>query len=152
MAVPYGHFTLSFLIDSKFGGKLFSNTNLVAYTQGLAKETLPGRGQRFGTDSIYPSQYYGNWAYSNQGMFVYNASFIKFRQLILGYDFPGKFFHYKVQGIRLSFVMRNVVTLMKHTPNIDPEASYSASVESQGLESAEVPYSRTYGFNLNVKF
>ena len=43
-------------------------------------------------------------------------------------------------------------TIMKHTPNIDPEASYSASIYSQGLESAEVPYSQKLGFNLNVKF
>ncbi len=148
----YRQFTLSFLIDGKFGGKLFSNTNFVAYVQGLSKETLPGRDKTYGTDADAPSQYYGNWANANQGMFVYDASFIKFRQIILGYDFSGKMFHNKIQGIRLSFVTRNVFTIMKHTPNIDPEASYSASIYSQGLESAEVPYSRTMGFNLNIKF
>ena len=36
----YKNFTLSFLIDGKFGGKVFSNTNFVAYVQGLAKETV----------------------------------------------------------------------------------------------------------------
>ena len=82
-----------------------------------------------------PSQYYGNWANADQGMFVYDASFIKFRQIIFGYNFPAKMFHNKIQGIRLSFVTRNVFTIMKHTPNIDPEASYSASIYSQGLES-----------------
>ncbi len=147
----YGHFTLSFLIDGKFGGKLFSNTNFVAYLQGLSKETLAGRDKTFGTEGDYPGTYYGNWANANQGMFVYDASFIKFRQIILGYDFPAKFFHNKIKGLRLSVVTRNVFTIMKHTPNIDPEASYSASVYSQGLESAEVPYSRTFGVNLNVK-
>ncbi len=148
----YGHFNLSFLIDGKFGGKLFSNTNFVAYVQGLSKLTLPGRDKMFGTEGDYPATYYSNWANADQGLFVYDASFIKFRQIIFGYDFPAKFFHKKIQGLRLSFVTRNVFTIMKHTPNIDPEASYSASVYSQGLESAEVPYSRTFGFNLNVKF
>lgn len=148
----YKNFSLSFLIDGKFGGKVFSNTNFVAYVQGLSKETVPGRDVAYGTQSLYASSYYGNWASADQGMFVYNASFIKFRQVIFGYNFPAKMFHEKIQGIRLSFVMRNIATLMKHTPNIDPEASYSASILSQGLESAEVPYSRTFGFNLNVKF
>ncbi len=148
----YGHLTLSFLIDGKFGGKLFSNTNFVAYTQGLAKETLAGRDKTYGDEGDDAQTYYGNWANANQGMFVYDASFIKFRQLILGYDFTTKLFHNKIRGIRLSFVARNLFTIMKHTPNIDPEASYSASVYSQGLESAEVPYSRTFGLNLNVKF
>lgn len=148
----YRNFNLSFLIDGKFGGKLFSNTNFVAYVQGLSKETLAKRDQRIGTDMLYPSEYYGDWANANQGMFVYDASFIKFRQVIFGYTLPAKMFHNKIQGITLSFVTRNVFTIMKHTPNIDPEASYSASIISQGLESAEVPYSRNYGFNLNVKF
>ncbi len=147
----YGHFNLSILIDGKFGGKLFSNTNFVAYVQGLAKQTLPGRDQTFGTEEDYPATYYGNWANADQGLFVYDASFIKFRQIIFGYDFPTKMFNNKIHGLRLSFVARNVFTIMKHTPNIDPETNYSASIYSQGLESAAVPYSRTIGLNLNIK-
>ncbi len=147
----YKNLSLSFLIDGKFGGKVFSNTNFVAYVQGLSKETVAGRDKTYGTNGDAPSQYYGNWANADQGMFVYDASFIKLRQIILGYDFPAKMFHNKIQGVRLSFVTRNVLTFMKHTPNIDPEASYSASIYSTGLESAQVPYSRNFGFNLNVK-
>jgi len=148
----YGHFSLSFLIDGKFGGKLFSNSNAVAYTQGLSKATLPGRDKTFGTDNVYPATYYGNWAYADQGMFVYDASFIKFRQLIFGYDLPASMFHGKIHGMRLSLVTRNLFTIKKHVPNVDPETNYSASIYSQGLESAAVPYSRTLGLNLNVKF
>jgi len=146
------HFSLSFQIDGKFGGKLFSNTNFVAYVQGLSKATLPGRNLLYGTEGDYPATYYGNWANADQGLFVYDASFIKFRRISMGYDFPAKLFDNKIHNIGLSFFVRNVFTIMKHTPNIDPEASYSASVYSQGLESAEVPYSRNFGLNLNVKF
>ncbi|HVU56446.1 MAG TPA: SusC/RagA family TonB-linked outer membrane protein [Puia sp.] len=148
----YKQFYLSFLIDGKFGGKLFSNSNFVAYTQGLSKETLPGRDKMYGTDNAYPATYYGNWANADQGMFVYDASFVKFRQIIFGYDFPASMFHGKIHGMRLSFVTRNVFTIKKHVPNVDPETNYSASIYSQGLESAAVPYSRTLGLNLNVKF
>ncbi len=148
----YGHIYFSFLIDGKFGGKLFSNTNFVAYVQGLSKQTVAGRDQLYGTEGDEPATYYGNWANADQGLFLYDASFIKFRQIILGYDFSTKMFHGSIKGLRLSFVTRNVFTIMKHTPNIDPETNYSASIYSQGLESASVPYSRTLGFNLNVKF
>ena len=146
-----GHFRMSFQIDGKFGGKIFSNTNFVAYVQGLSKETLPGRDKLYGTEGDYPATYYGNWANADQGLFVYNDSFIKFRQIILGYDIPAKAFHNKIQGVSISIFTHNVFTIMKHTPNFDPEASYSASIYSQGLESAEVPYSRTTGFNLKIK-
>ena len=147
----YQHFYLSFLIDWKFGCKLFSNTNFVAYVQGLSKQTVPGRDLTYGTEGDNPAIYYGNWANADQGLFVYDASFIKFRQVIFGYDFPIKMFNNKIHGVRLSFVTRNLFTIMKHTQNIDPESNYSASIYSQGLESASVPYSRTFGFNLNVK-
>jgi len=147
----YKHFNLSFLIDAKFGGKLFSNSNFVAYVQGLSKQTVTGREQTYGTEGDNAATYYGNWANADQGLFMYDASFIKFRQIIFGYDFPVKIFHNAIHGLRLSFVTRNVFTIMKHVPNVDPESNYSASIYSQGLESASVPYSRTFGFNLNVK-
>jgi len=123
----------------------------VAYVQGLSKQTVPGRDLTYGTEGDNPATYYSNWANADQGLFVYDASFIKFRQVIFGYDFPIKMFNNKIHGVRLSFVTRNLFTIMKHTQNIDPESNYSASVSSQGLESASVPYSRTFGFNLNVK-
>lgn len=150
-AFKYGHLSLSFLIDGKFGGKIFSNTNLIAYQQGLSKLTIPGRDKLYGTDQQYASGYYGDWQGADQGMFVYDASFIKFRQLIIGYDFPAKVFNNKIHGLRISFVCHNVFTIVKHTPNIDPESSYSASIYSQGLEAPAVPYSRTLGLNLNIK-
>jgi hypothetical protein len=148
----YGNFDLQFLIDGKFGGKLFSNTNFTAYVQGLSKETISRDPAGYGTDHIGAADYYGRWANANASMFVYDASFIKFRSIIFGYSFPSKFFHEKIQGLRLSFVCHNVFTILKHTPNIDPETDYSASIYTQGLESPDVPYSRTIGFNLNVKF
>ncbi|MEP6466900.1 MAG: SusC/RagA family TonB-linked outer membrane protein, partial [Parafilimonas sp.] len=148
----YKNFDLTFLIDGKFGGKLFSNTNFTAYVQGLSKETLERDPAGYGTDKIGASDYYGRLANANPSMFVYDASFIKFRSLNFGFNFPAKLFHGAVQGLRLSFVCHNVFTILKHTPNIDPETDYSASIYTQGLESPDVPYSRTIGFNLNVKF
>ena len=147
-----GHFNLSFLVDGKFGGKLFSNTNFVAYQQGLSKATLAGRDVLYGTDQQYASAYYNDWGSANEGQFVYDASFIKLRQIIFGYDFAvKKLFNNKIHGLRLSFVCHNVYTLVKHTPNIDPESTYSASIYTQGLEAPAVPYSRTIGLNLNIK-
>lgn len=59
-------------------------------------------------------------------------------------------FNNKIQGITLSFVARNVFTIKKHVPGIDPESNYSNG--PQGIEQAQVPYTRTFGLNLNVKF
>jgi TonB-linked SusC/RagA family outer membrane protein len=147
----YKHFTLSFLIDGKFGGHIFSNTNIVAYQDGLSKLTVNGRNLLYGTDQQSAQAYYGDWAFADQGQFVYSDSFIKFRQLIVGYDFPTTAFHGKIHGLRVSFVCHNVFTIFKAIPNVDPETSYTASILSQGLEAPAVPYSRTLGLNLNIK-
>jgi TonB-linked SusC/RagA family outer membrane protein len=146
----YNHFNFSFLIDGKFGGKIFSGTNYYAYQFGLSKLTLPGRDQRYGTQDLYPQDYYNLVSNANPAIFVYDASFIKFRQIIFGYTFPSKMFNNKIQSISLSFVARNLFTIMKHTQNIDPESNYSNG--PQGIEQAQVPYTRTFGLNLNAKF
>ncbi len=146
----YSRFNLSFLIDGKWGGKIFSGTNYYAYQFGLSKETLPGRDLRYGANQLYPQDYYNQISNTNPAIFVYDASFVKFRQIILGYTFPAKAFNNKIQGITLSFVARNVFTILKHTPNVDPESNYSNT--AQGIEQAQVPYTRTFGLNLNAKF
>ncbi len=146
----YKHWNLSFLIDGKFGGKIFSGTNWYGYQFGLSKETVTGRDLTYGTNGDNPQTYYANVSNYNPGIFIYDASFIKFRQLVLGYTFPSSVFNNKIQSITLSFVARNIFTITKHVPNIDPESNYSNG--PQGIEQATVPYTRTFGFNLNVKF
>jgi len=150
-AFRYKHLTFSFLIDGKFGGHIFSNTNIIAYQDGLSKLTVNGRDKLYGTDQQNAQGYYTDWAFANQGQFVYSDSFIKFRQLIIGYDFPTTAFHGAIHGLRISFVCHNVFTIFKAVPNTDPESSYTSSILSQGLEAPAVPYSRTLGLNLNIK-
>lgn len=147
----YGNLSLSFLIDGKFGGKIFSNTNYIAYVQGLSQATVERNPLGYGTNHIAASDYYSRRANADPGQFVYDDSFIKFRQIDLGYTFPAKMFHGVIHGLKISAVCHNVFTMMKHTPNIDPESNYTQSIYSQGLEGPDVPYSRTLGLNLNIK-
>ena len=146
-------FNLSFLIDGKFGGKLFSATDYYGYFFGLHKGTLPGRESNFNPNPGQPTNaqaYYTELAGNVSKLFVYDASFIKFRQFTLGYTMPAKWFNNKIKGASISLVGRNLFILMKKTDNIDPEASYSGY--TQGLELGGVPPVRSYGVNLNVKF
>ena len=56
------------------------------------------------------------------------------------------------QAIGLSFVARNLATLWKDIPNIDPESTYSFNGGAQGLDYFSLPQTRSLGFNLNVTF
>ncbi|HUH32774.1 MAG TPA: TonB-dependent receptor, partial [Daejeonella sp.] len=145
----YKGVNLSFLIDGKFGGKIFSATDFYAYNAGLHKATLD-RERTFGTSNVSAQVYYSGLAQNVSREFVLNANFIKFRQAAIGYTFPGRTFNNRIQGATLSLVGRNLFTIMKKTDNIDPESIYNGV--AQGLELGGVPPVRTFGLNLNVRF
>ncbi|MFC3560726.1 SusC/RagA family TonB-linked outer membrane protein [Pedobacter jamesrossensis] len=141
----YKGVNLSFLIDGKWGGKIFSATDYYGYVFGLHQATLENRDAL----GINAANYYSTYANNVSKQFVQDASFIKFRQVILGYNFPAKMFNNKIKGLNVSFVGRNLFILMKKTDNIDPESSYNATIP--GMELGGVPPVRTYGLNLSVK-
>ena len=170
----YKGWNLAFLLDFKAGAKLFSGTNLNLYSNGLHKNTLQGRGNNGegtiigqgvmldeATGKYVPNtvavdaQTYWKSMGRNQiaEEFIYNASFIKLRELSLGYTFPQSMLKKLkvVKGLSVSLIGRNLWTILKHTDNIDPESAYTNS-NGQGLELNGYPATRNVGFNLNVKF
>ena len=173
-AFNYKNFSLSFLLDFKFGASIFSGTNYSLYSEGLHKSTLVGRtpedpnaiivGQGVMDDGngnyvkntigVDAQTYYQGICNNNIGEeFVYDASFIKLREVTLGYEFPKSALEKLkvVKGLNVSLVGRNLWTLLKHTDNIDPESAYNNS-NGQGLELNGYPATRSIGFNVNVKF
>jgi TonB-linked SusC/RagA family outer membrane protein len=158
----YKQFGLSFLVDAKYGGYIFSGTNALAYRYGLQKETLAGRetgvvGQGIteaGTPNtvvVAAQTYYSN-LYNFAEPFVYSSDFIKLRQVIFDYSVPARVFgKTPFKAVTISLVGRNLWTIMKHTPVIDPESSYSNN-NAQGQEFAGLPATRTMGVNLNLRF
>ena len=165
----YKGITLAFLIDFKFGAKIFSGTNYQLTYYGMHKNTLFGRDAAnptgtyvfpgvntdgsANTTAVKAQDYYQ--AICNNNIvedFVYSADFIKLRELSLGYDFkrllPSLTW---LKGLNVSFVARNLWTIMKHTPNIDPESAIN-NTNGQGLELNGYPATRNIGFNVNLKF
>lgn len=169
----YKNFVLAFLVDFKFGAKLFSGTNLSLVSNGLHKKTLQGRendpvGKIVGSGvmsdgnggyvtnnvEVSAQEYWQKIVDNNIGEeFIYDASFIKLRELSLGYNFqPSTLRSLRVvKGLNISLVARNLWTIMKHTDNIDPESAYN-NTNGQGLELNGYPATRSIGFNVNVKF
>ena len=166
----YKKFSLSFLIDGKFGGDVHSGTNLSLIANGLHQQTLEGRegglevsginadtGESF-TTTVAPKDlrtYYGNMAAENAGIaeaFIYSTDFIKFREVSFSYILPKNLLkRIAVSELRLSLVGRNLFFIMKDIDNIDPEASLN-NLNSQGIERFGIPATRSLGFSVNVKF
>jgi len=163
----YKNFSLSFLIDFKYGAKIYSGTNLLLYFHGLQKATLQGRENGYtgkgvlenghpNSITVPAQQYFEDISAGGSDHiaeeFVYDASFIKLRALSLSYDMPASTFKNGfIKGMNISLVGRNLAVLLKHTPNIDPESGIN-NTNGQGLELSGYPATRSYGFNLSVKF
>jgi len=161
----YKNFSFSFLLDGKFGNKVFSVMEVYANRMGKLKRTLDGRENGLTVTGVTRSgdaytntiakenlrTYYDNDKNYTE-LFLHDGSFVKLRQAILSYAIPAQYLRFaKVQSASLSLVSRNILTLYKRTDNFDPEQSFTNS-SNQGFESLGLPRTRSYGLNLIVKF
>lgn len=163
--VTYKNLSLLVHVDGKFGGKVFSSTALNGLRSGMSQASLVGRnGVVFdgvlpngaqNNISVAPQIFYAD--YRTQQIadpFVFSTDFIKLRNITLTYDLT----HFMsrnvkfVKGLTLSAFCRNAAVLLKHIPDVDPEAFASTSDTRLGYEQHTEPTTRTLGINLNVKF
>ncbi len=170
--VTYKHFTFKVNADFIVGGKFFSITRMFNASSGLAAETAglnelgnpkrdpvsTGGGillegvtkdgtpntKRVDTKDLYGdklSSLYGNW--------VYDQTFIKIREISLGYKIPSSFLNrLKIKTANVAFIVRN------------PLLVYSAigggidisEAEVYWNEGGQLPPVRSFGVNVNLGF
>lgn len=160
------------LFDAKIGGNIHSTTYTWGRYAGSLAETLLGREtgivgngvKNIGTDSepIYvpndiavTAKFYNQQIYTNTNTesSVFDASYIKWRELVVSYDLPSKLFaKIKIQGVSFGLVARNLALVHSRVPHIDPETAFSSSNGNQGQEFGQLPSNRSIGFNFNIKF
>jgi TonB-linked SusC/RagA family outer membrane protein len=184
----YKQFSLGFLIDMRQGGQVYSldqdygaSAGTTPHTAGnnalgnpvrspltagggviFPGVTADGKANVTRVDASdfnkgdYPfSSLFGEAARS----YVYDASYIKLRELNLTWSVPRKTLGKMnfVKGIDLSLTGRNLWIIHKNLPDSDPEQGVASSGSygqnaSMGFQSGAYPVFRTYGFNVKVKF
>ena len=107
------------------------------------------------TQGIDPTVFWGGYVIDGQGVaapFVYDASYIKVRDVTLSYTVPKEFSKkLGMAGLSVGLVARNPWIISKNIPNIDPDSNYYNG-NGQGLELGSLPSRRAIGFNLKFKF
>ncbi|BDD08498.1 SusC/RagA family TonB-linked outer membrane protein [Fulvitalea axinellae] len=170
----YKGFYLNALVNIKSGGLVYSYTESHAARDGVSKLTLSGREEKFlvngvvevkdadGNKSYEPNtvkvsaqEYWSRVANNGRKAvvdpFLHDGSYVQLKELALGYNFPKKILgKTPFEALRLSFVATNVGFFSKDAPG-NP-FGFSSSLVGQAIEVAGMPMTRTYGFNLNVKF
>lgn len=95
--------------------------------------------------------YWGNATRQPEQMTVYDASYVKLREVALTYNLPKKLLGHVFQGASFSVVGRNLWIISKNVPYADPESGLGAG-NGQGYLSGSFPTIRTLGFKLDLNF
>ncbi len=165
--INYKAFSLSFLIDGKFGAKIYSSTSYDLDHRGMSFESLlgredgvvlPGVTESGEVNTVHVSaERAGNRAITvrrRQAVddYLYDASFIKLRNMSLTYQLPTRFIQRGnfIKGASISFIGNNLLLLMNRAKNIDPDTNFTSG-NAQGKEDDSLPPTRNFGININLK-
>lgn len=165
----YKNLALSFLIDMQKGGDIFSLDMYYGLATGIYPETAVGDIRNTGiihagvapdgtpntVATIAPDQYGNNYGYRREPnkSFIYDASFVKLREVAISYNFPQKMLNNAfIKDIRLSLVGTNLWIIHKNLPYSDPESGMSSGNLSRGFSVGSLPTTRDIGLNLTFKF
>jgi len=99
---------------------------------------------------VYWSQF-AAWGNEIHEPFVYDASYIKLREISLTYRYPKKHLGKGFSDLTFTLSGRNLWLIKSNVPNIDPESTYSNG-NGQGLEYAAYPVARSIGLNIRLNF
>jgi TonB-linked SusC/RagA family outer membrane protein len=170
----YKDIGLSFLVDARFGGKIFSGTLADMQQNGTSALTAPnGSRDNFVVDGVIldqaTNQYTPNSTPVTQQLYwnavagvgnmgiteanLYDASNIRLRNVTLSYNLPAKFLaKTPVQRAKIGFSVNNVWLISSHLHGIDPESVFATGSNATGFENGGAPTNRSYLFNLTVGF
>jgi hypothetical protein len=93
------------------------------------------------------------WSQNPNAAFVYDATYVKLREMVLSYSIPQKTMQKAnwIYGATFSLVGSNLWIMYKDLPHADPEASQSSG-NVQGWQSGVMPTVRQIGFTVNLQF
>ena len=160
--LTYKNFNLNFLIDFRIGGQVYSGTDAALDANGTSERSLQYRTDGYtytdavladgtpNTTAITGQEYWGNRMASD---YIYDQTNIRLREFSLIYNFPKAMFDgIFIEDVSLGVIGRNLFFFKNSLESFDAESSYSTSNYAQGMLYYNLPSTRSFGFNLNIKF
>ena len=179
-SVQYKDFYLNLGFDFQSGGLFYSTTNMFAYYSGLHIDTVgnndkgkpvrdaikDGGGYHVvgvtedgeSVDLYMESQSWGGRYFGAREEWLYDASYLKLRQLRLGYSLPSKFLEGSfINNADISIIGNNLLLLYSNIKHggLDPseiEGSGSIAGQYRQAEGGQLPPTRSIGLNVKLNF
>ena len=165
----YKSFNLSFLIDMRMGGDIFSGQIWHSYPTGSYDVTTKNHVRENGliVDGVFEDgkpndvrvsaqDYFGgSWMWNNHEYSIMDGSYIKLREVVLGYNFNVNKIKW-INKLSLSVIGRNLAILYRDKYakkfGLDPEQGFGGGENGVGFENFQLPTTRNYGLKLSVSF
>ena len=173
----FAGFDLSFLIDARFGGKMFSGTNHALQAGGAAAATVVnGARDKFVVDGAVESEVAGKTVYKKNTVEVtpqdywgaivgrsgnlgineaniYDATSVRLRNIALSYTLPKSLLkNTPITKAKLGISCNNVWMIKSYMNGIDPESVFATGSNATGYEFASSPTTRSFLFNITLGF
>lgn len=168
-SVKYRNFSLSVLLEYKKGGEMWNGTRNVMNYYGTSQYSADHRNT---TNYIFPGvltdgsvnnipvSFYGDniqdnyWVrYGHYGVAedgIQDASYLKLREISLGYYMPLRLFRQRTK-LKISLFATNILLFSKYK-GVDPETNLTGSSNGFGLDYFNIPGSQSIGVSLNWEF
>lgn len=166
----YKNWDLSVLFNYQIGGNIYdasAKRQLGVLSFWNSRGEIVDRWQKPGDNAAFPRltfdpSVYGlpdYWQY-NTNMWLYDASFIRLRNLTIGYNIPPNFLKkYHIGSARMAFIATNLL-VWTNFPGLDPEIArdgegeinQSRNMQAQGTYYLNAPQERTYNFQISIVF
>ena len=166
---------LSFQVDARIGGQIFSGTNAMMQRSGTAAVTAPNgkrvddmvvkgvyldaaTGEYKVNENKITTQQYWNAVAGAGNMGIgeantYSATNIRLRNISLGYTVPSSFLAKTIiQSLKAGFTVTNVWMIHSNMHGVDPESVFATSTNATGFEYAGLPTTRSFVFNVSIGF
>ena len=156
----YKGFSLYFLLDWRYGGKILSQTQAEMDLYGVSQVTALALDRGYvileGQQIDNVKGFYKNIVGGRAGVteyYMYDATNLRLREVSLNYTFPKKWMQKTkvLKDLQLAFVARNLCFLYKKAP-FDPDLVLSTGNDNQGIEVFGMPTTRSLGFTVKCEF
>ncbi len=150
------NFGLSFMINARLGGKVFSRTQAILDYYGVSENSANARDNGFVSinngDLVSPQMWYSIVAGGTAvpQYYIYDATNVRLGEVTFSYTIPRRWLK-NVCDIKVSFVGRNLWMIYNKAP-FDPESVATTDNYYQGIDYFMMPSMRNLGFNLNFTF
>ena len=160
----YKNLSMRFLVDGRFGGKVYSATSASLDGTGVSERSLAFREDGIVVDAINTDtgaqntvnvsgqRYWGAMSGIAEN-YIYDQTNVRLREFSLTYSLPNKVSKsLGVNSASLGLIGRNLFFFHKDAPDIDPEAVLGTGLSGQGISLNNVPTIRSIGLNFILNF